>query len=146
MTRKSAIRTFIKGFPAIGPFLVYLRKRRNDFKNSSKYWDRRYKTGGNSGAGSYGRLAKFKANFLNEFVDEHHIQSVIEYGSGDGAQLKLVRYPSYTGVDISPIAVEKCRTLFSNDQSKRFLQSDAVAPDLMADSLFQSKNEPEGRV
>jgi SAM-dependent methyltransferase len=66
-------------------------------------------------------------------VGEHQIQSVIEWGSGDGAQLKLARYPSYTGVDISPNAVELCRSLFSDDKSKQFLQRDAVPADLTAD-------------
>lgn len=133
MTRKSALKTFLKGIPVIGPFLVHLRRRQDDFRNSSEYWDRRYRTGGNSGAGSYNRLAEFKANFLNRFVDQHQIASVIEYGSGDGAQLKLARYPNYTGVDISPKAVEMCRILFSGDPSKRFLHWDAVLPDSMAD-------------
>jgi hypothetical protein len=66
-------------------------------------------------------------------VDEHQIASVIEYGCGDGAQLKLARYPNYTGVDVSTTAVEKCRILFAGDSSKRFLQSDALAPSFMAD-------------
>jgi hypothetical protein len=123
----------LESIPVIGPFLVHLLARQDDFKSSSDYWDRRYRTGGNSGPGSYKRLAEFKANFLNRFVDQYQIASVIEYGSGDGAQVKLARYPSYTGVDISPKAVEMCRILFSGDTSKRFLQWDAVVPDSMAD-------------
>jgi hypothetical protein len=79
------------------------------------------------------RLAEFKANFLNRFVDEHQIASVVEYGSGDGAQLKLARYPSYTGVDISPKAVEMCRILFSGDTSKRFLHLDVAMPGPIGD-------------
>ena len=31
-----------------------------EFSDSSQYWDDRYKEGGNSGAGSYGRLAQFE--------------------------------------------------------------------------------------
>jgi hypothetical protein len=126
-------KTFVKSVPLIGPFLVYLRKGPGYFKNSPDYWDRRYKTGGNSGSGSYNRLAEFKASFLNSFVDQHQIASVIEYGSGDGAQLKLAHYPSYTGVDVSPKAVEMCRILFASDASKRFLQLDAVDPGFVAD-------------
>lgn len=117
----SSIKTVIKNTPVIGRFLVHLR-----FKNSSDYWDRRYRNGGTSGAGSYNQLAEFKASFLNRFVDHHQIDSVIEYGSGDGAQLKLARYPSYTGVDVSAKAVEMCRLSFANDETKRFLQSDAA--------------------
>jgi hypothetical protein len=123
----------LKSIPVIGPFLVHLRVRHVDFRSSADYWDTRYRAGGNSGAGSYNRLAKFKANFLNRFVDQHQIASVVEYGSGDGAQLRLARYQSYTGVDISPKAVEMCRVLYHGDTSKRFLELGAIAPDFKAD-------------
>jgi hypothetical protein len=127
----NTVKTLIKNTPLIGPTLDHLRGK--SFKNSAQYWDQRYKTGGNSGAGSYSRLAEFKADVLNRFVKVRQVSSVIEYGSGDGAQLKLARYPSYTGVDISAKAVEMCRAIFANDLSKRFLQSDAVPPGTMAD-------------
>lgn len=126
MTLSFRVKSLIKSIPGIGPFGVYLRGRQENFRSSSEYWDRRYRTGGNSGAGSYNRLAEFKANFLNRFVEEHQIVSVVEYGCGDGAQLKLARYPSYTGVDISAKAVEMCCVLFSGDTSKTFLQLDAA--------------------
>jgi len=127
------IKTFVKRVPAIGPLLVYLRKGPDNFKSSSEYWDRRYRTGGNSGPGSKDRLAEFKATFLNKFVDQHQIVSVIEYGSGDGEQLKLASYPEYMGVDVSEEALKKCRALFAGDISKRFLRSDAVPPNSKAD-------------
>ena len=125
------VKSFIKSAPLIGISLDRLREK--SFKNSAEYWARRYKTGGNSGVGSYGRLAEFKAHVLNGFVKQHKVSTVIEYGSGDGAQLKLARYPSYTGVDISAKAVEMCRTTFADDTSKRFLQSDALTPGTTAD-------------
>jgi SAM-dependent methyltransferase len=88
--------------------------------HSPNYWDARYAAGGNSGAGSYGNLATFKANVLNHFVAENRINSVIEFGCGDGNQLSLSRYPQYLGLDISPRAVERCRERFRGDRSKRF--------------------------
>ncbi len=94
---------------------------RTRFENSSQYWDDRYRTGGNSGIGSYGQFAEFKAEILNQFVAEQQIESVIEFGCGDGNQLSLAKYPSYVGVDISPAAVEKCRERFRHDSSKAFL-------------------------
>src|SRR6185437_10475742 len=109
MTLWLRVKGLLRSIPVIGPFLVRLRERQDKFRNSNEYWERRYRTGGTSGAGSYNRLAEFKANFLNKFVEEHQVVSVVEYGSGDGAQLKLARYPSYTGVDISRTAVEICR-------------------------------------
>src|SRR5262249_56626361 len=46
--------------------------------------------------------------------------SVIEFGSGDGNQLALARYPQYLGFDVSERAVETCRERFRDDTSKRF--------------------------
>ncbi|MCK0714440.1 glycosyltransferase [Chromohalobacter sarecensis] len=84
------------------------------------YWENRYSAGRNSGAGSYGRLARFKAHFLNNFVRQNEIKSVLEIGCGDGGQLSLADYPQYTGLDISPTAIEHCRRIFAHDSSKRF--------------------------
>lgn len=57
--------------------------------------------GGNSGAGSYNKIAIFKAKIMNQFVAENDIQHVIEFGFGDGAQLMRAKYPEYTGLDVS---------------------------------------------
>jgi hypothetical protein len=128
------VKTLIKAVPVLGPVLTRWRAARGPaFTTSSDYWDRRYRSGGTSGAGSYDRLAEFKANFLNAFVTEQHIETVIEYGSGDGAQLRAARYPSYTGIDVSAKAVEMCQAIFVRDASKRFLRSDEVPPSLSAE-------------
>ena len=82
------------------------------FGSSPSYWERRYRNGGNSGAGSYGRLAEFKAEVINGFVKDRGIQSVVEYGCGDGAQLALAEYHSYTGVDVSRTVLEQARERF----------------------------------
>jgi SAM-dependent methyltransferase len=126
-----SVKSFLRNVAALGQGLLKLRGAR--FRNSIDYWDQRYRKGGDSGAGSYNRLAEFKANFLNTFVEQHHISSVIEHGSGDGAQLKLARYPNYTGVDISPKAVEICRTLFANDPTKRFFEASLLPAGIIAD-------------
>jgi len=109
------------------PRVVALRRRLGEarFGNSSRYWEQRYADGGTSGAGSYGRLARFKAQFLNDFVESRGIQSVVELGCGDGHQLSLARYPSYLGFDVSPTAVELCSKRFAADTSKRFVLHDS---------------------
>ena len=84
------------------------------------YWNKRYATGKTSGAGSYGRLAIYKAEILNDFVASNGLESIIEFGCGDGNQLKLAKYPDYLGYDVSHIAVEKCRREFSSDPRKSF--------------------------
>lgn len=90
------------------------------FKSSSDYWEKRYARGGNSGPGSYNNLAKFKADILNQFVEEYKINSVIELGCGDGNQLLLSRYPNYLGFDVSEKAINLCKSKFRNDPTKSF--------------------------
>jgi SAM-dependent methyltransferase len=96
------------------------------FSTSEAYWDERYRLGGHSGAGSYGRLARFKADFLNRFVKDHDIASVIEFGSGDGAQLVLAEYRNYLGVDVSEEAVARCRSLYDARPGFRFIHLSEV--------------------
>jgi SAM-dependent methyltransferase len=99
-------------------------KPKVEFSTSSQYWEDRYAAGLNSGSGSYGRLAKFKAEVLNRFVAEQSIQSVLEFGCGDGSQLELAEYPGYLGIDVSKLIVDECRRRFAEDNSKAFLHVD----------------------
>ena len=88
--------------------------------NSEDYWKKRYQSGGTSGPGSYGRLAEFKAEVLNDFVRDRQIKSIIEFGCGDGNQLELAEYPSYIGFDVSQDAISQCKKLFPEDTTKSF--------------------------
>jgi len=90
------------------------------FTNSTNYWRDRYEQGGNSGDGSYRNLADFKAEIINGFVTEYNVRDIIEYGCGDGNQLRLARYPRYIGFDVSPKALEICSKIFCGDESKTF--------------------------
>lgn len=92
------------------------------FRSSGDYWQGRYIFGGNSGAGSYGKLAGFKASYLNDFVSKHAISSIMEFGCGDGNQLTLAKYPNYVGFDVSDVAIAKCREIFALDKTKKFLR------------------------
>lgn len=94
------------------------------FPGSVRYWENRYRGGGNSGSGSYGELAQFKADFLNALVVKERIGSVIEFGCGDGAQLALAAYPRYIGLDVTKSAVKLCIEKFSNDSTKSFFLYD----------------------
>jgi SAM-dependent methyltransferase len=87
---------------------------------SRLYWPVRYYTGGISGPGSRGRVAEFKARVLNDFVAKNSINSVIEFGCGNGDQLSLARYPRYVGIDISRTAIAQCRKRFQGDRTKAF--------------------------
>lgn len=91
--------------------------------NSADYWEKRYKGGGNSGAGSYNHLAKFKADYINDLIKRFGIQKVIEFGCGDGNQLSFLGVPSYVGVDVSRFTIDTCRSKFKNDPTKKFYHS-----------------------
>lgn len=98
--------------------------RRLRYPGSRRYWERRYALGGDSGAGSAGVLALYKASVLNAWVEKHGVYSVAELGCGDGRQLVLAKYPVYTGLDIAPSAVARCRELFAGDAHKQFATYD----------------------
>jgi hypothetical protein len=129
------IRHMLKSIPVIGPALVRWKRGNTyiEFDKSGSYWERRYAVGGNSGAGSYNRLAQFKADFINKFVAEHDVQTIIEYGSGDGAQLKLSQYPSYIGIDVSKTILEKTKKEYLGYQNFSFVHTDDVPIDISAD-------------
>ncbi len=94
------------------------------FPGSRAYWERRYASGGTSGAGSEGAEASFKADFLNDFVARERIASVVEFGCGDGRQLARSRYPCYVGLDVARGAIERCIARFSCDATKSFFLYD----------------------
>lgn len=87
--------------------------------NTQEYWDKRYADGGTSGAGSYNRLCEYKAEIVNGLIKKHDIKSIIDFGCGDGNQLRHINTPYYLGVDVAS-AVSKCRGLFKDDNTKTF--------------------------
>lgn len=107
--------------------LLFTRIGNLKFKGSAVYWEQRYAQGGNSGAGSYDKLATFKAKIINRFISEHHIRSVMEFGCGDGNQLSLGNYPAYSGLDVSRSSIRMCAERFANDPTKSFFLYDSTA-------------------
>lgn len=123
MFRHQKIEEFTKKIPLIRAFLKLLKRglfKVTSFSGSKDYWIERYERGGNSGPGSYSKLAQFKAEVLNEFFMAKGITSVIEYGCGDGNQLRLAAFPNYLGFDVSPKAINICKGIFRGDSSKNF--------------------------
>lgn len=96
----------------------------NESFDTVQYWEERYKKGGNSGNGSYDKLAEFKAKVVNKFIRENRINSVVEWGFGDGNQAGLLEAPMYTGYDVSETAWEICSKCFSEDDTKKFIHYD----------------------
>ncbi len=52
------------------------------------------------------------------------IESVIEFGCGDGQQLALAEYPRYLGLDVSKTSIATCAAQFAADRGKSFLWYD----------------------
>ena len=105
---------------------ILFRKSQKPFRTRD-YWERRYASGKTSGPGSYGEQARFKATIVNDFVREHHVESIIEFGCGDGNQLLLAEYPRYIGLDVSPAALSICMEKFSDDLTKSFFLYDSLS-------------------
>lgn len=105
--------------------------------NSKNYWENRYKRGGTSGSGSYNNLATFKANIINDFIKENKIKNVIDYGVGDGNQLKLLdtKNIDYVGIDVSSTAIENCKKIF-DDEAKHFYLDTEVKKDLCSELVL----------
>lgn len=116
----------LRKYPELLEILQKENSVQTGWESSAKYWEQRYLRGGTSGAGSYRRLAEFKAKIVNQLVHEEKIARVIEWGCGDGNQLMLADYPEYVGYDVSKEAVGKCQELFRGDNSKQFLWSGAA--------------------
>lgn len=120
---KTACVNRIDMVPGLRRFVKALRKRR--FRNSSHYWEKRYRRGESSGAGSYGKFAEFKTEVLNRFIAAHDIRTVADFGCGDGNQLRDLTCRQYIGLDVSPAAVELCRKMYAHDSTKVFLVYDS---------------------
>ena len=114
---------------------IIVRFRQVFFSDSVTWWEQRYVSGGNSGQGSYGVLAEFKAEIVNQFVEEFEVKSLIEFGCGDGSQLALANYPRYVGLDVSQKAITICKEKFIDDHSKKFFVYDPYTFDEKTDQF-----------
>jgi hypothetical protein len=83
---------------------------------SKEYWENRYKIGQTSGNGSYGFLAEYKSGFINNYISENNITSLLEYGCGDGNQLSYINCQKIIGVDVSQTAIDKCKSLITDGE------------------------------
>lgn len=115
-----------------------IQEKRKKFQGSKSYWEQRYVSNKNSGSGSYGRLSEFKADVINDFVANHHIDKVLEFGCGDGNQLSLAKYNSYVGLDVSQKAIDICKSKFKHDDSKSFYHTDDIDVDSINADLVMS--------
>jgi hypothetical protein len=122
-----SIRETIKATPLLGEFTstAARRYRNSRFPGSAAFWERHYAAGRDSGPGSFGHLAEFKASVIAEVCREWAIESAVEWGCGDGNQLARLDVPRYVGLDVSQTAIESCISRFAGDPGKSFFWYDA---------------------
>lgn len=87
---------------------------KNTAYTPSSYWDRRYREGRSSGAGSEGNEGQYKADYVSDFIHNRNINSVIDWGCGDGQVLELIRLEDaqYKGVDVSATVLDRLAARF----------------------------------
>ncbi len=85
-----------------------------------KWWNDWYSANNGSGGGSRGVLAQFKADVINGFIEKNNVVSTVEFGCGDGYNLKMIQYKRYVGFDVSSVVIDKCKVMFKDDKTKSF--------------------------
>lgn len=98
-----------------------IRRLKTDKFDYIRYWNHRYEEGGTSGNGSYGDLSIFKADIINSFIVEHKINSIIEFGCGDGNNLSLYNIKKYLGLDVSEKSILININKYKEDDTKSFI-------------------------
>lgn len=101
------------------------------YENRS-FWNARYRSDPElgSGIGSRGELADRKRALVEQIWKAAGEPSILDIGFGDLNVLDLARFPRYTGVDVSDIAVQNAQTRYPGH---RFVRADVAGdgePDL----------------
>lgn len=116
------------------------------FSNEA-YWEKRYADGRDSGAGSKGQVAARKAAFVSELLSDPALDSVIDWGVGDGVVLGQMDLhgAEYTGIDVSETVLARARTLFPQHLFLHLNDYDGLMRDvgLSLDVLFHFPDERE---
>lgn len=90
---------------------------------TAEYWNWRHEQGA-VGAGSKGRLYKFKLATVIDLVGKYKVKSVVDYGCGDGRQLANLRVKDYLGLDISSVAIGQAKALSGKGRSYKLVPAD----------------------
>ena len=88
--------------------------------NTKNIWESRYNNGGNSGNGTYNELYIFKRDIINDIINKYNIKNIIDFGCGDGNQIKEFNINKYVGIDIALSAINICKMKYKDDNTKSF--------------------------
>lgn len=106
----------------------------------ASYWDRRYRDGRSSGAGSEGETARFKGEHVTNVIKRLGVTSIIDWGVGDGTVLSHIdtsKLTSYIGTDVSHSIIDRVAKTHSTD-NRVFMYADKVRPELTRCDLSMS--------
>ena len=87
----------------------FLRK-----KNTTEYWEARYKARDISGSGSAGTNLDYKISLLKNILLEKEVNSVIDLGCGQSAVLTGLDFIEYLGIDVSSNVINENKQRFPN--------------------------------
>jgi len=71
----------------------------------------------------------FKSNIINNFNEKNKIKSIIDYGFYNNSnEIKLIntRNKLYIGLDVNKTNIQKCKKIFKNDKTKKFINLDEI--------------------
>ena len=85
---------------------------------SKRYWNRRYKSGGNSGLGSVGEKRLWKWSIIDKYVNISDCK-VLDIGCGDLSFWDDKRAKEYLGFDFSSVVIDKNRQKFPELEFKQ---------------------------
>ena len=86
----------------------------------TEIWETRYSKGQDSGTGSYGDNYIFKRDVIKDIIEKYGIESIVDFGCGDGHQISELDVSKYVGYDISRTVVDLCNKKYLNDETKSF--------------------------
>jgi hypothetical protein len=98
-----------------------------------KYWESRYVAGDGSGKGSRGRQANHKAAFVNSLIEKYQVQTVVDWGCGDGIVAARIKAPRYIGLEVSAKGLELCKALADGPSREWHLYDGMNAPSVSGD-------------
>jgi SAM-dependent methyltransferase len=106
----------------------------------SGYWKHGQDIGG-AGTGSTASVTEAYRKFLQQFLADYNIQTVVDAGCGDWEFSKLIDWDGvqYTGIDVVPSVVKSNRKIYQK-RNIHFIEGDAIHMNLPVADLLICKD------
>lgn len=106
----------------------------------SGYWKHGQDVGG-AGTGSTANVTEEYRKFLQQFLADHHIRTVVDAGCGDWEFSKLINWKGveYTGIDIVTSVIKNNKQIYKK-KNIHFIEGDAIHMNLPEADLLICKD------